>query len=160
MSSRELQEDKWPGKFEITDDDIKEVEDFMLKIINGDSYYEDRNNNNENLHTLTYNVKEQFKKSLTDEILDKGYVIMNNQNISINAHPNLVKIPFDDERSIVTFRDTIELLLSLFSIYKEEENIEDKIPKRLLPLFILLKRSGLIYFDWKDKKYKLTTNYR
>ncbi|WP_373468357.1 hypothetical protein [Acidianus infernus] len=85
---------------------------------------------------------------------------MNNQNISINAHPNLVKIPFDDERSIVTFRDTIELLLSLFSIYKEEENIEDKIPKRLLPLFILLKRSGLIYFDWKDKKYKLTTTYR
>ncbi|MFP3164936.1 MAG: hypothetical protein RXQ76_03685 [Acidianus sp.] len=155
MSLRELQEDKWPGKFEITDEDIKEVEDFMIKIINGDSYYE----NNENQHMPAYSVKDQFKKSITDEILDKGYIIMNNKNLSINTHPNLVKIPFDDERSIITFKDTIELLLSLFSIYKEE-NIEDKIPKRLLPLFILLKRSGLIYFDWKDKKYKLTTNYK
>jgi hypothetical protein len=155
MSLRELQEDRWPGKFEITDEDIKEVEDFMVKIINGDSYYE----NNDNQHMSAYSVKDQFKKSITDEILDKGYIIMNNKNLSINTHPNLVKIPFDDERSIITFKDTIELLLSLFSIYKEE-NIEDKIPKRLLPLFILLKRSGLIYFDWKDKKYKLTTSYK
>lgn len=152
MSLREHQEDIWPGRFEITDDDIREVEEFMLKIINGDSYYED-DNENSNL------IREHFKKSLADEILDKGYVIVNNQSISSNTHPNLVKIPFDSERSIVTFKDTIELLLSLFSIYKEE-NIEDKIPKRLLPLFILLKRSGLIYFDWRERKYRLTVNYK
>ncbi len=152
MSLRE--EDKWPGKFQITDNDIKEVEDFMLKIINGDSYYE--------VHSTNDNIPSSYKeksKSITDEILDKGYIIMNDKNISINAHPNLVKIPFDNERSIITFKDTIELLLSLFSMYKEE-NIEDKLPKRLLPLFILLKRSGLVYFDWKERKYKLTTEYK
>ncbi|BDC18111.1 hypothetical protein [Acidianus sp. HS-5] len=154
MSLRE--EDKWPGKFEISDNDIKEVEDLMLKIINGD-YYE-VHSNNDNTHTTNY--KERFNnKSISDEILDKGYIIANDKNISINTHPNLVKIPFDNERCIVTFKDTIELLLSSFSIYKEE-NIEDKLPKRLLPLFILLKRYGLIYFDWKERKYKLTASYK
>lgn len=92
-------------------------------------------------------------KSECEEILDKGFVIK--EHFSKNSNPNLFGIELDDGRYFVTFKDTMDLLLLYFKVLKKED-IEAEIPRRLLPIFQFLKRNGLIYFDAKDREYKIT----
>ncbi|AWR96649.1 hypothetical protein DFR86_03160 [Acidianus sulfidivorans JP7] len=93
------------------------------------------------------------KNSDCEEILNKGYIIK--ENFSKNTNPNLIGINIDNERYLVTFKDTLDLLLMYFKDIKKED-IENYIPRRLLNLFIFLKKNGLIYFDVREKEYKLT----
>ena len=93
------------------------------------------------------------KSPLLEQILNKGFVIIDGEEINKNLHPSLFVMPLESNKVLVTFKDTIDLLQLLFEKYKDE--IEDKIPRRLLPLFLFLKKSGLIYFDHETRQYKL-----
>ncbi|MDT7875241.1 MAG: hypothetical protein RQ872_00805 [Sulfolobaceae archaeon] len=86
------------------------------------------------------------------QIIDKGYVILSTLDLNPSSHPSLFIIELDG-KFLVTFKDTIELLQCLAEKYKDQ--IEEKIPKRLLPLFLFLKRNGLVYYDHESKTYKL-----
>jgi len=86
------------------------------------------------------------------QIIDKGYVILSTLDLNPSSHPSLFIIELDD-KFLVTFKDTIELLQCLAEKYKDQ--IEEKIPKRLLQLFLFLKRNGLVYYDHESKTYKL-----
>jgi hypothetical protein len=86
------------------------------------------------------------------QIIDKGYVVLSTLDLNPSSHPSLFIIELDG-KFLVTFKDTIELLQCLAEKYKDQ--IEEKIPKRLLPLFLFLKRNGLVYYDRESKTYKL-----
>jgi hypothetical protein len=86
------------------------------------------------------------------QIIDKGYVILSTLDLNPSSHPSLFIIELDG-KFLVTFKDMIELLQCLAEKYKDQ--IEEKIPKRLLPLFLFLKRNGLVYYDHESKTYKL-----
>jgi hypothetical protein len=86
------------------------------------------------------------------QIIDKGYVILSTLDLNPSSHPSLFIIELDG-KFLVTFKDTIELLQCIAEKYKDQ--IEEKIPKRLLPLFLFLKRNGLVYYDHESKTYKL-----
>ncbi|MFP3260594.1 MAG: hypothetical protein RXQ22_06850 [Sulfolobus sp.] len=86
------------------------------------------------------------------QIIDKGYVILSTLDLIPSSHPSLFIMELDG-KFLVTFKDTIELLQYLAEKYKDQ--IEEKIPKRLLPLFLFLKRNGLVYYDHESKTYKL-----
>lgn len=92
-------------------------------------------------------------KTECEEILDKGFIIKD--HFTKNLNPNLFAIELEDERYFVTFKDTIDLLSLYFKILKKED-IENEIPRKLLPIFLFLKKNGLIYFDARDKEYKFT----
>ncbi len=89
---------------------------------------------------------------LCERILERGYVIEDkNRRIS---NQNIYVIELSDGRALYTFRDTIDLLLKYFDEIHEESEIEIKLPKRLISLFQFLRRNGLIYFDYSEKKFK------
>ncbi len=96
--------------------------------------------------------REARSNSLCENILEKTYIIIN-KKINENTNPNLFILKIDNNDYLVTFRDTMELLVFYM---KFGEKIEEKIPKRLYPLFSFLKRNGLIYLDRETKEYKLT----
>lgn len=139
-----------------------EIEEDFLELLGDDNYYKgyDRSNvSNElvlrKLEEILYLLKKSTKivKSDCEEILDKGFVIKD--HFSKNSNPNLIAIELNDGRFFVTFKDTMDLLLLHFKIAKKED-IENEIPKRLIPIFLFLKRNGLVYFDARDKEYKIT----
>lgn len=90
--------------------------------------------------------------SLCERILEKGYVVEDtNKRIS---NQSIYVIELSDGKAIYTFRDTIELLTKYFDEIKEEDEVEVKLPRRLLPLFQLLRRYGLIYFEYSEKRFR------
>jgi hypothetical protein len=93
------------------------------------------------------------ENSLCEQVLEKGFVILEGHGINKNLHPSLFVLPLDEGRILVTFKDTIDLLIALFE--KFGENVETNIPKRLLPLFSFLRRSGLIYYNHVSRRYEL-----
>lgn len=99
------------------------------------------------------NDRKLTENSLCEQILEKGFVILEGHEINKNLHPSLFVLPLDEGRVLVTFKDTIDLLIALFE--KFEENVETNIPKRLLPLFSFLRRSGLIYYNHISRRYEL-----
>jgi len=106
---------------------------------------------------LQYLVKSYSTKnlnhggSLCEQVLSAGYTILDEDNGKISK--NYFVIELDNNRKLIAFVDTIELLNFYFSQSKDEQELEVKLPKRLLPLFRFLKRNGLIYFDYDKKKY-------
>lgn len=96
--------------------------------------------------------KETRSTSLCENILEKTYIIVN-RRINENTNPNLFILKIDNNNYLITFKDTMELL---HFYMKFGDNIEEKIPRRLYPLFSFLNRNGLIYLDRETKEYKLT----
>ena len=97
-------------------------------------------------------MKVKTSKPLCEQILEKTYLIVSEKEIDPRLHPSLFILDLDGEKVLVTFKDTMDLLQMYFKIYKDE--IEEKLPRRLMPLFLFLKKNGLIYFDHEDKMYK------
>lgn len=98
-------------------------------------------------------MKSKSSKPLCEQILEKTYIIVSEREIDPKLHPSLFIIDLDGDKVLVTFKDTIELLQMYFKIYKDD--VENKLPRRLMPLFSFLKKNGLIYLDHEDKTYKL-----
>lgn len=67
------------------------------------------------------------KQSLCEQILEKGYIVTD-QHIRSNTHPQLFVLPVGDNSSLITFRDTMDLLLVHFRLYKNE--VDNKLSKR------------------------------
>ncbi|ARM75127.1 hypothetical protein [Acidianus manzaensis] len=140
-----------------SDNDIEEA---LMQLLNDDyQSFRYRNYDNELIDEKLDEILkilrkfEKPKRTDCEEILDKGFIIK--ESFSKNSNPNLIGISLDNDRYLITFKDTLDLLLMYFK-YLKKEDIENDIPKRLLPLFLFLKRNGLIYFDARDKEYKLT----
>ncbi|AHC52454.1 hypothetical protein SUSAZ_04365 [Sulfolobus acidocaldarius SUSAZ] len=96
--------------------------------------------------------KSPQKQSLCEQILEKGYIVTD-EHIRSTTHPQLFILPVGDNSSLITFKDTMDLLLVYFRLYKNE--VDNKLPKRLLNIYSFLKKNGLIYLDHEDMMYKL-----
>ncbi|QGA53538.1 hypothetical protein GFS03_02485 [Sulfolobus sp. E5-1-F] len=93
----------------------------------------------------------QANGSLCDQVLSSSYLIID-ENIR-NISKNYFVVELDSSRKFITFKDTIELLNFYFSQTINEQDLDDKLPKRLVPLFRFMRRNGLIYFDYDKKRY-------
>ncbi|ACP37078.1 hypothetical protein [Saccharolobus islandicus] len=93
----------------------------------------------------------QQNGSLCEQILSSTYVILDENNGDVGGKYFIIDL--DSSRKLVTFKDTIELLNFHFSQTVNEQDLDDKLPKRLIPLFRFLRRNGLIYFDYDKKRY-------
>lgn len=93
----------------------------------------------------------QQNGSLCEQILSSAYVILDESIGNISRNYYIVEL--DSSRKFITFRDTIELLNFYFSQNINEQDLEDKLPKRLVPLFRFMRRNGLIYFGYDEKRY-------
>lgn len=98
-------------------------------------------------------LKSKTSKPLCEQILEKTFVILSDENLDPKLNPSLFILDLEGGRVLVTFKDTMDLLQTYFQVYKKD--IENKIPRRLFPLFTFLKRNGLIYFDHETQTYKL-----
>ncbi|MFP3064174.1 MAG: hypothetical protein RXR59_01335 [Sulfolobus sp.] len=130
------------GKYKRSNEDIilrklNEIESILIKI---------------SRRIETNGEGNKSKIDVLYQIIDKGYVVLSTLDLNPSSHPSLFIIELDG-KFLVTFKDTIELLQCLAEKYKDQ--IEEKIPKRLLPLFLFLKRNGLVYYDHESKTYKL-----
>ncbi|QXJ34685.1 hypothetical protein [Saccharolobus shibatae] len=99
----------------------------------------------------------QQNVSLCEQILSSAYVILDDSIGNISRNYYVVEL--DSSRKLITFRDTIELLNFYFSQTINEQDLDDKLPKRLVPLFRFMRRNGLIYFDYDKKRY-LIVDYK
>ncbi|WP_048098911.1 hypothetical protein [Candidatus Acidianus copahuensis] len=106
----------------------------------------------ENMLRIALNEKKSRERTICEEILDKGFIVV--ERVNKNVHPNLKIIELDG-KYLVTFLDTIQILDLFFE--KGGANPEDIIPKRLHPFLSYLKRNGLIYYDGKRQKYVFIT---
>ncbi|WP_338603564.1 hypothetical protein V6M85_04565 [Sulfolobus tengchongensis] len=115
---------------------------------------------NEIERLLQYMIKTQDGKDgrstysrngLCEQILQSTYVIIDEYYSGIGK--NYFILDLEDNRKFVTFKDTMDLLNMHFSLAKDEQDLENKLPKRLFPLFRFMRRSGLIYFDYEKKRY-------
>ncbi|BCU69027.1 hypothetical protein [Stygiolobus caldivivus] len=116
---------------------LDEIETMIRQLVKAVPYDERKNNS---------------PTVLCEQILRNEYVIVESEKVNKNLHPLLFILSLDDNKVLVSFKDTIDLLQLLFEKYGDK--IEDKLPKRLLPLFLLLRKMGLIYFDHESKSYK------
>ena len=98
-------------------------------------------------------MKSKSSKPICEQILERTYIIISEREIDPKLNPSLFILDLDGEKVLVTFKDTMDLLQMYFKVYKEE--VENKLPRRLMPLFSFLKKNGLIYLDHEDKVYKL-----
>jgi len=98
-------------------------------------------------------MKSKSSKPICEQILERTYLIVSEREIDPKLNPSLFILDLDGEKVLVTFKDTMDLLQIHFKVYKEE--VENKLPRRLMPLFSFLKKNGLIYLDHEDKVYKL-----
>ena len=98
-------------------------------------------------------MKSKSSKPICEQILERTYLITSEREIDPKLNPSLFILDLDGEKVLVTFKDTMDLLQMYFKVYKEE--VENKLPRRLMPLFSFLKKNGLIYLDHEDKVYKL-----
>jgi len=98
-------------------------------------------------------MKSKSSKPICEQILERTYLIILEREIDPKLNPSLFILDLDGEKVLVTFKDTMDLLQMYFKVYKEE--VENKLPRRLMPLFSFLKKNGLIYLDHEDKVYKL-----
>ena len=98
-------------------------------------------------------MKSKPSKPICEQILEKTYIIVPMREVDPKINPSLFILDLDGDRAFVTFKDTMDLLQMHFKLYKDE--VESKLPRRLMPLFSFLKKNGLIYFDHEDKVYKL-----
>lgn len=98
-------------------------------------------------------IRNRVSKPLCEQILEKTYVIVSEKEIDPRLNPSLYVLDLDGEKALVTFKDTMDLLKLYFQVYKDE--VENKLPRKLMPLFTFLKRNGLIYLDHEEKTYKL-----
>lgn len=98
-------------------------------------------------------IRNRVSKPLCEQILEKTYVIVTEKEIDPRLNPSLYVLDLDGEKALVTFKDTMDLLKLYFQVYKDE--VENKLPRKLMPLFTFLKRNGLIYLDHEEKTYKL-----
>jgi len=98
-------------------------------------------------------MKSKSSKPICEQILERTYLIISEREIDPKLNPSLFILDLDGEKVLVTFKDTMDLLQMYFKVYKEE--VENKLPRRLMPLFSFLKKNGLIYLDHEDKVYKL-----
>ncbi|BFH73594.1 hypothetical protein SJAV_15380 [Sulfurisphaera javensis] len=122
---------------------FKEKDDRMFEILN---------KLNEIDSKLQLLLKSKPNKTLCEQILEKTYIIVSHKDVDPKLNPSLFILDLDGDKALVTFKDTIELLQIYFKTYKEE--VEMKLPRRLMPLFSFLKKNGLIYLDHEDKTYK------
>lgn len=98
-------------------------------------------------------LKSKPSKSLCEQILERTYVIVSADVLEPKLNPSLFILDLDSNRVLITFQDTMELLKLYFKVYKKD--VEQKLPRRLYPLFSFLKKNGLIYLDHEDMEYKL-----
>jgi len=98
-------------------------------------------------------MKSKSSKPICEQILERIYLIVSEREIDPKLNPSLFILDLDGEKVLVTFKDTMDLLQMYFKVYKEE--VENKLPRRLMPLFSFLKKNGLVYLDHEDKVYKL-----
>jgi len=105
---------------------------------------------------LSNNNKKEVEgdSSLCLNVLEKGFVITNDIK-KRNLHPNYFILELNNNEYLVTFMDTIQLLKLYFENYSDEEELINKMSKKLLNLFYFLKRNGLIYYDREKRRYKL-----
>ncbi|AAK42542.1 hypothetical protein SULI_00985 [Saccharolobus solfataricus] len=93
----------------------------------------------------------QQNGSLCEQVLSSTYVILD-ENMGDIPRKYFI-IDLNSSRKLVTFKDTIDLLNLYFSQTINEQDLDDKLPKRLVPLFRFMRRNGLIYFDYDKKRY-------
>jgi hypothetical protein len=138
-------------------------DDILDLIFNQGSSYQNKRESKEIMakldeieRLLQYLIKNnrnfnERRDNLCEQVLTSSYAITEGYS---SLYKNYFYIKLDENRLLVTFKDTIDLLNMYFSSIKDEE-IESKIPKRLVPLFRFMKRNGLIYFDHESRTYKI-----
>jgi hypothetical protein len=99
----------------------------------------------------TYN--DSTLEGLCFQILNRGFIVK--ENFRSNLHPNLWSIEIESNKYFITFKDSIDLLKEYFNKYKDEDNLINNMPKRLHPIYLFMKRRGLIYYDNEERRFKL-----